>query len=31
MDVVDEIASVDTDDLDWPVSNIFINNVRVIK
>jgi len=31
MDVVDEIASVDTDDLDWPVSNIFINNVTVIK
>ncbi len=31
MDVVDEIASVETDDLDWPVSNIFINNVTVIK
>ena len=31
MDVVDKIASVETDDLDWPVSNIFINNVTVIK
>ena len=24
MDVVDKIAGVDTDDLDWPISNIFI-------
>ena len=31
MDVVDKIAGVDTDDLDWPISNIFINNVKVIK
>ena len=31
MDIVDEIAAVDTDDLDWPISNIFINNVKVIR
>lgn len=31
MDVVDKIAGVDTDDLDWPISNIFINNVKVLR
>ncbi|MDA9631995.1 peptidylprolyl isomerase [Flavobacteriaceae bacterium] len=31
MDVVDKIAAVDTDDLDWPISNIFINNVKVLR
>ena len=31
MDIVDEIAAVDTDNMDWPISNIFINNVKVIK
>ena len=31
MDVVDKIATVDTDDLDWPISNIFINNVKVLR
>ena len=31
MDVVDKIAGVDTDDLDWPISNIFINNVKILR
>ena len=31
MDIVDKIAAVDTDNMDWPISNIFINNVKVIK
>ena len=31
MDVVDKIAGVDTDDLEWPISNIFINNVKVLR
>ena len=31
MDIVDRIAAVDTDNMDWPISNIFINNVKVIK
>lgn len=31
MDVVDKIAGVETDDLDWPISNIFINNVKVLR
>ena len=31
MDVVDKIAAVDTDNLDWPISNIFINNVKVLR
>jgi len=31
MDVVDNIARVETDGLDWPISNIFINHVKVIK
>ena len=31
MDVVDKIAKVETDGSDWPISNIFINHVKVIK
>ena len=31
MDIVDKIAAVNTDNMDWPISNIFINNVKVIK
>ncbi|MCH1547468.1 MAG: peptidylprolyl isomerase [Flavobacteriaceae bacterium] len=31
MDVVDNIARVETDGLDWPISNIFINNAKVIR
>ena len=31
MDIVDKIAAVDTDDSDWPLSNIFINNVKVMR
>ena len=31
MNIVDKIAAVDTDNMDWPISNIFINNVKVIK
>ena len=31
MDIVDKIAAVETDNMDWPINNIFINNVKVIK
>ncbi|OBQ55857.1 peptidylprolyl isomerase [Tamlana sp. s12] len=31
MDVVDKIASVDTDSADWPNKNIYIRNVEIIE
>jgi cyclophilin family peptidyl-prolyl cis-trans isomerase len=31
MDVVDKIASVETDDGDWPDKNIFIRNVEILE
>ncbi|MGJ8549248.1 peptidylprolyl isomerase [Winogradskyella wichelsiae] len=31
MDVVDEIANVKTDEGDWPLSNVYIRNVELIK
>ncbi|GAA4957502.1 peptidylprolyl isomerase [Algibacter aquimarinus] len=31
MDVVDKIASVKTDDADWPLRNIYIKNVEIIE
>lgn len=31
MDVVDKIAAVETDDADWPLRNIYIRNVEIIK
>ncbi|WOD42505.1 peptidylprolyl isomerase [Hwangdonia lutea] len=31
MDVVDKIAAVDTDEADWPLSNIYIRNVEIIE
>lgn len=31
MDVIDEIAAVDTDDGDWPMRNIFIRSVEIIN
>ncbi len=31
MDVVDKIAGVETDDADWPLKNIFIRKVEIIK
>ena len=30
MDVVDKIASVETDDGDWPLKNVYIRNVEII-
>jgi len=31
MDVIDKIAAVETDESDWPLSNIFIRNVEIIE
>ncbi|MBP0905369.1 peptidylprolyl isomerase [Mariniflexile gromovii] len=31
MDVVDKIAAVEKDDADWPLRNIYIRNVEIIK
>ena len=31
MDVVDEIAAVDTDEVDWPLKNIYIKKVEIIE
>ena len=31
MDVVDKIASTPTDNLDWPIDNIYINKVEIIE
>lgn len=31
MDVVDKIASVKTDDSDWPLQNVYIRSVRIIE
>ncbi len=31
MDVIDKIAAVDTDEADWPLSNIYIRNVEIIN
>jgi cyclophilin family peptidyl-prolyl cis-trans isomerase len=31
MDVVDKITKVDTDDADWPLQNIYIKKVEIIK
>jgi peptidyl-prolyl cis-trans isomerase A (cyclophilin A) len=31
MDVVDKIAEVKTDDGDWPLNNVYINKVEIIK
>ncbi len=31
MDVVDKIASVKTDEADWPLQNIYINNVEILN
>ncbi|WP_027136776.1 peptidylprolyl isomerase [Gaetbulibacter saemankumensis] len=31
MDVVDKIAAVDTDEADWPLRNVYIRNVEIIK
>ncbi len=31
MDVVDKIAAVDTDEADWPLENIYIKKVEIIK
>jgi peptidyl-prolyl cis-trans isomerase A (cyclophilin A) len=31
MDVVDKIAAVETDDSDWPLQNIYINKVEIIR
>ena len=31
MDIVDKIASTPTDNLDWPIDNIYINKVEIIE
>ncbi len=31
MDVIDKIAAVETDEADWPLSNIYIRNVEIIE
>ncbi|WP_194767091.1 peptidylprolyl isomerase [Tamlana sp. I1] len=31
MDVIDKIAAVETDDADWPLKNIYIRKVEIIK
>ena len=31
MDVVDKIATVDTDDADWPLQNVYIRRVEIIE
>ena len=31
MDVVDDIAEVDTDDGDWPLQNVYIKKIEIIK
>jgi len=31
MDVVDKIATVETDDSEWPLKNVFIKSVEILK
>ena len=31
MNVVDKIAAVDTDNSDWPLKNVYIQKVEIIK
>ena len=30
MNVVDKISSVNTDDYDWPINNVYINKAEII-
>jgi len=30
MEIVDKIASIPTDEIDWPIDNIYINKVEII-
>jgi len=30
MDTVDRIASIPTDEIDWPINNVYINKVEII-
>ena len=30
MDTVDKIASIPTDEIDWPINNVYINKVEII-
>ena len=30
MDTVDKIASIPTDEMDWPINNVLINKVEII-
>ena len=30
MDTVDRIASIPTDEMDWPINNVYINKVEII-